>query len=148
MTVHWSPKQGWTGVPSPEDYDRELRHWSSSAQRQSRVANWVRELFGDEAAKNVPERALRTAEEALELAQACRVPVETIHQLVDYVYSRPVGNAPQEIAGSMVCLYAMGAALEVDVDAEFEKEYARINTPEVIERCIRRQAEKREKFGE
>lgn len=113
-------------------------------ERQSRVTAWVRECFTEAEAKDAPERSLRTAEEALELAQAVGVDAETLHRLVDYVFSRPVGKPEQEIAGTMVTLYAMANALGVDADAAFETELARIQTPEVMDRCRRRQHEKRE----
>ena len=112
--------------------------------RQSKISAWAQRVLGVEAATNIPERALRSAEEALELAQACEVDAASVHRLVDYVYSRPVGKPAQEIAGTMVTLYAMAAAVGVDADAEFEIEVERIHRPEVIERCQRRQGEKRE----
>jgi NTP pyrophosphatase (non-canonical NTP hydrolase) len=110
---------------------------------QQRVTDWVRKVFTEKEATDVPERSLRTAEEALELAQAVGVDAETLHRLVDYVFSRPMGEPAQEIAGTMVTLYAMANALGVDADAAFETELARIQEPEVIERCQRRQHEKR-----
>lgn len=111
---------------------------------QQRVTDWVNTTFTEAEAKDVPERALRTAEEALELAQACDVDAETLHRLVDYVFSRPVGKPGSEIAGTMVTVYALATALGADAQAEFETELARINTPEIVERCRRRQHEKRE----
>lgn len=110
---------------------------------QSRVTDWVSSTFTAEEAEDVPERALRMAEEALELAQACGVEADTLHRLVDYVFGRPTGTAAQEIAGTMVTVYALAAALGADAQAEFEIELKRINQPEVIERCRRRQHEKR-----
>ena len=38
---------------------------------QERVAAWVRSTLGNEDARDVPERALRAAEEVIELSQAC-----------------------------------------------------------------------------
>jgi hypothetical protein len=111
---------------------------------QSRVTAWVREVFTNKEAEDVQERALRMAEEALELAQACEVDAATLHRLVDYVFSRPVGKPEKEIAGTMVTVYALAAALGVDAQMMFENELVRIQTPEVIERCRRRQHEKRE----
>jgi len=110
---------------------------------QSRVSTWVRKVFSEKEATDVPERAIRMAEEALELAQACGVDAATLHRLVDYVMSRPVGKPAQEIAGTMVTVYALAGALGVDADSEFEVELVRIQQPEVIERCQRRQHEKR-----
>jgi hypothetical protein len=111
---------------------------------QERVTEWVREVFDDTTASNIPERALRAAEEAIELTQACGVDAETVHRLVDYVFGRPCGEPAREIAGCLVTLYAAASALGVDAGAEFERELTRIWQPEVIERCRRRQSEKRE----
>ncbi len=110
---------------------------------QSRVSTWVRKVFSEKETTDVPERALRMAEEALELAQACEVDAATLHRLVDYVMSRPVGKPAQEIAGTMVTVYALAGALGVDADTAFEVELERIQQPEVIERCQMRQHEKR-----
>ena len=111
---------------------------------QPRIAAWVRKVFDEATATNAPERALRLVEEALELAQACGVGREALHRLVDYVLDRPVGEPAQEIAGTMVTLYAAAHALDVDADEAFERELSRIQQPEVIDRVRRRQAEKRE----
>ncbi len=116
----------------------------SEGDYQVQVADWVLEALGEETAKNIPERSLRFAEEAIELTQACGVDAETVHRLVDYVFSRPVGDPAQEVAGALVTLYSAAAALGIDADEELEKELKRIWQPEVIERCRRRQYEKRE----
>lgn len=111
---------------------------------QRRVTTWVREVFSEAEATNAPERSLRAAEEVIELTQACGVPATQVHLLVDYVYARPVGDPAKEIAGCMLTIYAAASALGVDAQAEFETEIARVQQPEVIERVLRRQTEKRE----
>lgn len=113
------------------------------APSQDRVRAWVRSTFSEHEARDVPERSLRMVEEAIELAQACKVDAATVHRLVDYVFSRPVGEPNQELAGCMVTLYALAVALDLDADTELDTEIKRINRPEVIERCRRRQHEKR-----
>jgi len=112
-------------------------------KNQDRVTAWVCSTFGEAVLANVSERALRLAEEALELTQACGLDAATLHRLVDYVFGRPVGEAGQEVAGCMVTLYAVASALGVDADAALETELARIQQPEIVARCRRRQAEKR-----
>lgn len=112
--------------------------------KQRRVSTWVRTVFSEKEATDVPERALRAVEEVVELAQSVGVDAATLHRLVDYVMGRPAGKPAQEIAGTMVTLYAMAGALGVDADTAFEVELERIQQPEVIERCQRRQHEKRE----
>lgn len=124
--------------------DEDLRDHGFVRAGQARVDSWMRVAFTKEEIANGPERTLRHVEEALELAQACNVDAATLHRLVDYVFSRPVGKPAQEIAGSMVTLYAAASALGVDAQAAFEAELVRIQQPEVIERCRRRQHEKRE----
>jgi len=111
---------------------------------QQRVAAWVAEVLGADAAQDGPERVLRTAEEVVELAQAVGLSSTVLHRLVDYVYARPVGDAAQEIGGSLITLYSAAEALGVDVETQFEKELARVRRPEVVERVRRRQQEKRE----
>lgn len=111
---------------------------------QSRINAWVRKVFTAGEAFDVPERALRCAEETIELAQACGVSREQIHKLVDYVFSRPVGIPAKEIAGVLVTAYAVAGAIDADADEELEAELARIHLPHVIERIRRRQTEKRE----
>lgn len=121
----------------------ELILKSLSPTYQERVAAWTRVVLGD-SSRNVPERALRAAEEVIELTQACGVSVAQMHRLVAYVYQRPAGDPAKEIAGSMLTLYAAAEALNVDADEQFEKEMLRVQRPEVIDRVRRRQAEKRE----
>lgn len=114
---------------------------------QSHVAAWTCGTFGEESASNIRERCLRVVEEVVELAQACDVDARTCQRLVDYVFSRPAGKPAQEIAGCMITLYAAASALDVDADAELEVELVRVQRPEVVERCRRRQSEKRAALG-
>lgn len=111
--------------------------------KQERIAKWVFSTFGGDVLSNTRERALRLVEEAVELAQALHVSTGDLHRLIDYVYSRPAGEPAQEVAGTMVTLYAVAASLGVDADAAFEVEALRIHTPEIIAKCQRRQGEKR-----
>jgi len=74
---------------------------------QERVLPWTTECFGEEIAADKTERNHRFIEEALELVQACGSTSSECHQLVDYVYGRPVGERAQEIGGVMVTLAAL-----------------------------------------
>ena len=114
-----------------------------SMANQLTVERWARRVLGDDIFDNTKERALRLVEEALELAQALEVDVGDLHRLVDYVYARPVGDPAQEVAGTMVTLYAVAASAGIDADTAFENEVLRIHTPEIEEKVRRRQAEKR-----
>ena len=63
---------------------------------QNSVRYWILECFGSEISDYKPERNQRFLEEALELVQSCGMSPEDAHRLVDYVYSRPVGDKVQE----------------------------------------------------
>jgi len=115
--------------------------------KQSRVARWLDLVFTEAEIVDWRERVLRFVEEAIELAQAVHLDAATLHRLVDYVYSRPVGEVSQEVAGCLVTLYAAAHSLGVDSDEVFEDEFKRIHRPEVLARIRRRQSEKRAADG-
>lgn len=115
---------------------------------QARVTEWAGKVFTEAELCDIPERALRVLEEAGELAQACGVTVEQAHKLIDYVFSRDTGMPDNEVAGTMVTLYALCAVMGIMAQGTFEREIKRINTTEVIERVRRRQKEKREAVSE
>lgn len=94
--------------------------------RQQRVHRWCIAAFGDDHARSIEQRGIRLAEEALELAQAAGCSAEMIHKLVDYVFSRPVGDLRQEAGGVGVTLLALGAAAGFSVDVAEEAEIARV----------------------
>ena len=142
------------------DDDEAFRHFTRKHQRrrfefwnptdaevmslQARIGNWVLEVLGADGLHDAKERALRTVEEAIELAQACGVRREVLHRLVDYVLNRPVGDPAQEISGVLITVYSVACALGISADAALGVELQRIQRPEVMEKVRRRQAEKRE----
>jgi len=95
---------------------------------QEAVMWWCEVCHGKERARNCTERSLRFTEESIELAQAAGLPKEKIYQLVEYVYSKPVGSLPQEVGGVMVTLAAMCSAFLVHMQEEGETELRRIWT--------------------
>lgn len=109
---------------------------------QQRVRPWLIACFGKEVAENVPERNFRFIEEALELVQSLGCTKEEVLELVDYVYSRPVGEPYQEVGGTMVTLAALCLATGLNMTQNGETELARINTPKIIEKIRRKQATK------
>lgn len=109
---------------------------------QQRVISWLMTCFDHEIASNIGERNFRFIEEALELVQSTGCSKEEVLELVDYVYSRPVGEPYQEMGGVMVTLAALGLATGLDMAQNGETELARINTPEVIEKIRTKQASK------
>lgn len=99
---------------------------------QSRIAPWMEECFGPMIAGDKEERNHRFLEEAVELVQACDVTAYECHQIVDYVFGRPVGKKPQEVGGVMVTLAALCLAHKLDMNVSAETELARISQPDVI----------------
>jgi hypothetical protein len=77
------------------------------ATLQRRTGNWVETAFGKKAAGDINERNCRFFEEASELVQVTGLPREFAHQLVDYVYDRPVGELRDEIGGTVLTLMAL-----------------------------------------
>jgi len=71
---------------------------------------WAIRCFGAEHVDNIPVRALRTAEEAVELSQVCGIPKEMMHKLVDIVYSRPKGSFDSEVGGLMLTTACLAAS--------------------------------------
>ncbi|MCP3024613.1 hypothetical protein [Cupriavidus basilensis] len=116
------------------DLPRTIRAQPHAPQRpeqspfQARVQPWMLACFGAEIAANTQERNYRFLEEALELVQACGATQSEAHQLVDYVYGRPVGERAQEVGGVMVTLAALCLAQGIDMHAAGDTELARIWT--------------------
>ena len=111
---------------------------------QRRVRKWVEACFGHRIAEDRTERTHRFLEEALELSQATGCTRADAHALVDYTYGRPVGEPGQEVGGVMVTLAGLCAALGIEMDAEAERELARVWTK--VEAIRAKQAAK-PKFG-
>jgi len=95
---------------------------------QQRVLPWLHSCFGATIAADKSERNHRFLEESLELVQACGCTQSEAHQLVDYVFDRPVGETQQEVGGVMVTLAALCLAQQIDMHACGETELARIWT--------------------
>ena len=111
-------------------------------QFQQRVQPWLLECFGAEIAADRVERNHRFLEESLELVQSLGCTASEAHQLVDYVFGRPVGDPPQEVGGVMVTLAALCLASGLDMHGAGEVELARINVPEVVAKIRAKQAAK------
>ena len=107
---------------------------------QQRVQPWMMSCFGPEISADRIKRNHRFIEEALELVQATGCTKSEAHQLVDYVYSRPVGEPPQEVGGVMVTLAALCLANGYDMHEAGETELARIWTK--VEKIRAKQAAK------
>lgn len=93
---------------------------------QQECCDWVREAFGKECETNITERALRAAEEAIELAQSLGVSDADINKVTARVYSRDIGEPKQESAGAQFTLLVLAAQLGVDPLAACAHELARV----------------------
>jgi hypothetical protein len=107
---------------------------------QKKVMPWLLKCFGQEIADDVRERNHRFLEESLELVQSCGCTASEAHQLVDYVFNRPVGEPYQETGGVMVTLAAHGLAIGVDMHKAGSTELNRIWTK--VEQIRAKQAAK------
>jgi hypothetical protein len=87
---------------------------------QRSVHRWMKACFGERIAKDKIERNHRFLEESLELVQSTGCSRSEAHQLVDYVFNRPVGEVRQEVGGVGLTLAALCNAQDIDM---FEATY-------------------------
>lgn len=99
---------------------------SAFASYQARTNAWMMSCFGEAITVDARERNLRFLEEALELVQSRGLTASEAHQLVDYVFGRPVGQPAQELGGVMVTLTALASAAKLDIGACAETELDRV----------------------
>lgn len=109
---------------------------------QSRVRPWMLACFGAEISADAVERNHRFFEEASELVQSCGMTASEARQLVDYTWSRPVGEKNQEAGGVMVTLAALCLAQDLDMHAAGETELERISAPAMMAKIRAKQAAK------
>jgi hypothetical protein len=93
---------------------------------QARQAEWMQHCFGPEISADRNERNHRFLEESLELAQANGCTRDEVLKIVDYVFSRPIGQVDQEIGGVMSTLAALCQAAGQNMQAAAEAELAYI----------------------
>lgn len=111
-----------------EGHTLRLERAAQGEAFQARALPWLLACFGEEIARDREERNHRFLEESLELVQACGCTASEAHQLVDYVYGRPLGEPAQEVGGVMVTLAALCLANDLDMHGAAETELARIWT--------------------
>lgn len=127
--------------------ERAIERWNTRADLaaapeplQSRVQPWMMACFGPEISADRLERGDRLLEEVLELLQSGNYPPERVSALVGYVWSRPVGDPPQEVGGVMITMAAYCLAHGLDMHKAGEDELARIWTK--VEKIRAKQASK------
>lgn len=99
----------------------------SAMDVMTRIAwDWGVRCFGHSHMTNTRVRALRCAEEAVELAQAVGVNRETVLLLVTTVYARPPGSIKQELGGTLLTASVLAhGCLAQSVEQTFEQELSR-----------------------
>jgi len=96
------------------------------ANRPNIVWDWILNTFGAEEATHVPQRGLRLVEEALEAGQAAGVTKSDALKVLDYVYSRPVGDLSQELGGVEVSMLGLAAAAGINAELAAQREVTRV----------------------
>lgn len=97
-------------------------------EMQRHVDAWMQACFGSEIAADLGERNHRFLEEALEFVQAHGCTASEAHQLVDYVFGRPVGEPDQEAGGVLVTFAAHCNAAGIDAAKAYTAEITRVWT--------------------
>jgi len=120
--------------------EAEARGAAERDAYQSRVDDWMAACFGAEISADRMERNHRFLEEAIELVQSTGCTQSEAHQLVDYVYGRPIGEPIQEVGGVMVTLAALCSAHGITLKDASETELARVWTK--VEKIRAKQAAK------
>ncbi|WP_222042394.1 hypothetical protein [Rhizobium laguerreae] len=95
---------------------------------QTRVRPWLVAAFTENFDGEEHAREARFIEEAIELFQARGRSFEELISVAKYVYSRPVGEAWQEVGGVMTTLAALCIVSKLDMHEAGEAELARIWT--------------------
>jgi len=109
---------------------------------QRGVEKWMDACFIPSLYSNMTERGDRLLEEVLELLQSHGYDRSRVATLVDYVYGRPPGDPTQEVGGVMVTLAGYCWIAGIDMQAEGDRELARITQPEVMAKIRAKQEAK------
>lgn len=129
-------------IITDDHLEEKIEAHLAAREYQARVAYWMLECFGPIVSRDKDERMHRFLEEALELVQSCGCTADEAHQLVDYVFGRPVGEADQEVGGTMVTLAALCLAFGLNMHQAGERELARVNQPDIIAKIRAKNAAK------
>ena len=101
----------------------------------ARVRVWHHIVFGERAVDHGAKvYSMRLLEEALELAQAENVSVADATAIVAQVYAKPPGDPAKELGGVTITLAGYASQAGASLSEAFEREFARIQDPGLIER--------------
>ncbi|WP_315921525.1 hypothetical protein [Mesorhizobium sp. SP-1A] len=119
-----------------------LPAWNTFVTYQKRVGAWLEDCFGHRIAHDKIERIDRFMEEAIELAQSLGYSADRAHALVEYVFSRDIGEPNQELGGTIVTLASLSYAHGLSMAEAGETELRRISQPEIKEKIRAKQKTK------
>lgn len=100
--------------------------YDSKLPFQAEVFAWCIACFGEQVTVDKQERGYRFTEESLELAQATGITKDEVLELVNLVFSKPVGEPKQEIGGTAVTLFALGTSHGLNVNDCADEELSRV----------------------
>jgi hypothetical protein len=106
---------------------------------QARADRWL-DAVTDGDPTDLQERRDRYSEESLELVQALGATREGMHELVDYVFSRPVGEPGDEMGDTKLCLANLASWAKLNMDACGEAMLARRSKPESVAKIRRKRS--------
>lgn len=95
---------------------------------QSEIKRFVLRTWGKKSMYNLPERALRIVEETIELAQAHGVQPSKLYAVIDRVYSRPLGNATEEVGDIAFTLLAYTEVSGDDLEGILSQRLQRVES--------------------
>jgi hypothetical protein len=105
---------------------RNLASFIPSETRRGEAAlKWAVSIFG-EGAQDMEERAMRFAEEAVELVNAIGLSEDVVHAIVQRVYSRKKGERGKEMGQAMLTLELLAECIGVDPHRCADVEFARV----------------------
>ncbi len=106
---------------------QEIRGLTQVRSLDAEVADFVGTAFGYDCLMDMKERGKRVYEEACELVQTLGISQGELAAIVDWVFSRPVGDTRQELAGVGMTSLAFAYAYGVRLDDVVREELDRVN---------------------
>ena len=95
---------------------------------QARVSAWIDRTFSKEHRTDPRVRSDRFMEEATELFQAMTADRERAHDIVDYVFDRPIGEPCQELGGVVVTAMGLTSCMGEDLSELSHLEVSRVES--------------------
>lgn len=95
---------------------------------QSRAWKWCSNTFGVRHASSIKQRSVRLAEEAIETAQAGRVPRDMMHKLVDSIYDREPGELQTELSQLGLSILILAEAAHLNLGSGIQNELDRVRS--------------------